>query len=402
MQLITDEMTGYVANSSMIRKMFEAGIELQKKYGADNVYDFSLGNPDLPPPPAVKKTMLKIAETMDQPFALGYMPNAGYPAAREALARKLSQEQGLTIPASNVIVTCGAAGAINVFFRATLSKDDEVITPCPYFVEYDFYVGNFGGKLIRVPSDPNTFALDLAALEQAINSKTRAMIVNTPNNPTGQIYSRESMKKLAEILRRKSAEYGHPIFLVADEPYRFLNFDNVDIPSVFELYEYSVIVGSFSKSLSLAGERAGYLAVNPAMPDCSTLLSACTITNRILGYVNAPAIAQKILIDCIDSQVDLDIYRRRRDLMADVLDYAGIDYAMPRGAFYFFPKSPVADEMQLVNALFEERILVVPGRGFGMSGYVRMAFCVTESSITGSKEGFKRAVDRVKAGLQNK
>ena len=402
MQLITDEMTGYVANSSMIRKMFEAGIELQKKYGADNVYDFSLGNPDLPPPPAVKKTMLKIAETMDQPFALGYMPNAGYPAAREALARKLSQEQGLTIPASNVIVTCGAAGAINVFFRATLSKDDEVITPCPYFVEYDFYVGNFGGKLIRVPSDPNTFALDLAALEQAINSKTRAMIVNTPNNPTGQIYSRESMKKLAEILRRKSAEYGHPIFLVADEPYRFLNFDNVDIPSVFELYEYSVIVGSFSKSLSLAGERAGYLAVNPAMPDCSTLLSACTITKRILGYVNAPAIAQKILIDCIDSQVDLDIYRRRRDLMADVLDYAGIDYATPRGAFYFFPKSPVADEMQLVNALFEERILVVPGRGFGMSGYVRMAFCVTESSITGSKEGFKRAVDRVKAGLQNK
>ncbi len=391
MKLLSDQIQGMLANSSAIRKMFEAGIELKKKYGADNVYDFSLGNPDLPAPDAVKAALNNIAEESGKPFAFGYMPNAGYPEMRQSLSRRLSREQNVDIPASRIIGTCGAAGGLNVFLRAVLNPGDEVICPSPYFVEYGNYVENFGGKLLPVLTKTD-FSLDVDAIEQAVTGKTRAVIINSPNNPTGQIYTREELTALAEVLKKYSVQYGHEIYIISDEPYRFLNFDHREIPSIFSIYDASVIVGSFSKSLSLAGERVGYLAVNPALENGDMLVSALILTNRILGFINAPAVAQKILIACEESQVDPEIYRKRRDLMAKVLDDAGIEYVLPKGAFYFFPKSPTADESVFINALLNERILAVAGRSFGLPGYFRLAFCVSEKTIQDSAESFKRAV----------
>ncbi len=396
MNLLSPEITNYTANSSMIRKMFEAGIELKKQYGADRVFDFSLGNPDLAPPASVKKALQNLVKTIDKPFSMGYMPNAGYAETRTVLAEKVSEEQQVKTPASNIIVTCGAAGGLNIFFRAVLSPGDEVMCPSPFFVEYGFYAGNFGGKLVPVKTKLPSFSLDIAAMEKAITPKTRAVIINSPNNPTGQIYTQKELKALATVLRKHSKLNGRTIYLISDEPYRFLNFDQADIPSVFALYDASVVIGSFSKSLSLAGERIGYVAVSPKLKGGEELVSGLILTNRILGFVNAPAIAQKIIQTCINSEVDMKIYSRRRDLMAKVLDEAGIEYTLPKGAFYFFPKSPVADEGVFVNALLKERVLAVPGRGFGLPGYFRLAFCVGEKTIANSAESFKRAVQAVK------
>ena len=390
--LLSQQIAAALGNSSMIRKMFEAGNELRKKYGNDKVYDFSLGNPDVPAPGEVKTALQEIAEKADQPFALGYMPNAGYPECRARLGEYLTREQGVTVPGSHVITTCGAAGGINAFFRAVLEAGDEVICPAPYFVEYAFYAGNFQGKLLPVPSKPDTFELDCDAIAAAITAKTRAVLVNSPNNPTGQIYSRAELETLAAVLREASKKYNRTIYMIADEPYRYLNYDNCEVPSVFSVYDASVVIGSFSKTLSLAGERIGYVAVNPALEGAEELLNGVIMTNRILGFVNAPAVAQQILIRSVNATVDLDIYRRRRDLMAKVLTDAGIEFLMPKGAFYFFPKSPVADERVFVDKLLQERILAVPGRGFGLAGHFRLTFCVDESIIANSAESFKNAM----------
>lgn len=390
--LLSNEIASALGNSSMIRKMFEAGNELRKKYGSDKVYDFSLGNPDVPAPAAVKTALQDIAAKADEPFALGYMPNAGYPECRAKLGEYLTREQGVAVPASHVVTTCGAAGGINAFFRAVLEPGDEVICPAPYFVEYAFYAGNFGGKLLPVATKPDTFELDCDAIAAAITPKTRAVLVNSPNNPTGQIYTRSELEALAEVMREAGRKYNRVIYLIADEPYRYLNYDNCEVPSVFSVYAPSVVIGSFSKTLSLAGERIGYVAVNPALEGAEELLNGVIMTNRILGFVNAPAVAQQILIRSVDSTIDLDIYRRRRNLMAQVLSDAGIEFLMPKGAFYFFPKSPVADERIFVDKLLQERILAVPGRGFGMAGYFRLTFCVDESIIANSAESFKNAM----------
>ncbi len=397
MQLLSSQMSAYLGNSSWIRKMFEAGIELRKEFGDENVFDFSLGNPDLPPPAKVQKSLENIAGNILDPFSLGYMPNGGYVQLREVLADKLSKEQGVNIPMSNVIATCGAAGGLNVFFRTVLEAGDEVIVPCPYFMEYNFYTSNFGGKLVPVKSKDFTFELDIDALKAAITPKTRAMIINSPNNPTGQIYSRKEISELGEVLLAKSNEYGRPIYLISDEPYRFLNYDNLDIPSVFELYKYSAVIGSYSKSLSLAGERIGYIAVNPAIEEAAPLMNGLIMSNRILGFVNAPAIAQKLLIDCIDEEVDMNVYLKRRNAMAEVLDRAGIEYTMPKGAFYFFPKAPGGDEGKFMDALVRNHVLAVPGVGFGCPGYFRMAFCVNEDVIYRSADGICNAAAECKA-----
>ena len=394
--LLSPSVAKAVSGGSAIRKMFEQGIELKKKYGADNVYDFSLGNPDLAPPPAVKAALEQIAASSDRPFALGYMPNAGYPATREALARLVSKEQGVETPAANVVVTVGAAGGLNVLFRAVLTPGDEVLVPSPYFVEYGNYIGNFGGVLRPVPSRPGDFSLDVAAIDAAITPGTRAVIVNTPNNPTGQIYPAEDLAALGAVLARRSAEFGRVIYLVSDEPYRQLNYTGAPIPSVFAAYAHTVVVGSFSKTLSLAGERVGYLAVNPAVEGAEELLGGLILANRILGFVNAPAIGQQILQSCAEEGVDAGIYKRRRDLMADELRAAGIEFFLPKGAFYFFVKSPCEDETKFVDALLRERILAVAGRGFGLAGHVRLAFCVEEKTILGAAEGFKRAAAAVR------
>ena len=397
MNLVNETMKGYLANSSMIRRMFEAGLELKKKYGEDKVYDFSLGNPDLPPPAEVKSALAAIAEKADKPFAMGYMPNGGYPVLREKLAARLEVEQNFKgIAGNDLILTCGAAGAINVFFHAVLTPGDEVISPTPYFVEYDFYVANHGGKLVRVPSKEFTFELDLDAMEKAITPNTRAVIINSPNNPTGQIYSREELTKLAEIIKAAEKKYNRVIYVVSDEPYRFLNFDGVEIPSAFDIFEHSVIMGSYSKNLSLPGERLGYITVCPKIEGREELLGALTLCNRILGFVNAPAIGQQLLMACMDSTVDLNIYRERREAMAQVLSDAGVEYTLPRGAFYFFPKSPVEDERVFVDALLKERVLAVPGRGFGKPGYIRLTFCVSKETILNSAESIANAVKAVK------
>lgn len=380
----------------MIRRMFEAGIELKKKYGAENVFDYSLGNPDIPAPETVKTALQEIAGHADEPFAFGYMPNAGLPDARKALAQKISAEQGVTISGDQLVVTVGAAGGLNVFFRAVLEEGDEVLCPSPYFVEYGFYAGNYGGVLKSVPTKED-FSLDIDAFDKAITAKTRAVIIDSPNNPTGQIYSAQEIAALAEVLKKHSAANGRPIYLISDEPYRFLNFDGVEIPGVFQYYDASVVIGSFSKNLSLAGARIGFIAVNSKLENNEELMAGLIMCNRILGFVNAPVIAQKLILKCIDSEVDLNIYRRRRDALAKVLSDAGIEFTMPRGAFYFFPKSPVADEQKFVDALLNERVLAVSGKGFGKPGYIRLAFCsIDEKQIAASAESFKRAVAALK------
>ena len=391
MQLLSDEVKGFLGNSSMIRRMFEAGIELKRKYGEDKVYDFSLGNPDLPPPPEIKKAMLEIAEASDQPFAFGYMPNAGENAARQALAELISSEQDTAVPPANIIVTCGAAGGINAFFRATLTPGDEVLCIAPYFVEYGFYAGNFGGVLKPVMSNED-FSLNIGNIAGAITEKTRAIILNSPNNPTGKIYCKEELDAVAELLYAARKKYGRMIYIVSDEPYRFLNYDGDNVPSMFGVYDGSVVIGSFSKTLSLPGERIGYIAVNPALENAAELLGGLTLTNRTLGFVNAPVVAQKLIAKCSNARIDLDVYRRRRNLMAEILTEAGIEFTMPGGAFYFFPKSPVADERIFIDALLKERILAVPGRGFGLPGYFRLAFCVSEKTIADSRESFLKAM----------
>jgi aspartate aminotransferase len=381
----------YLERSSWIRKMFETGAELKAAHGADAVCDFSLGNPDLAPPEAVFSTLRELAEG-DQRF--GYMPNPGYPEARAALARYLSQEQSTAVTAQDVILTCGAAGALNCFFRAVLTPGDEVLCPAPFFVEYGFYAENHGGVLRPVPSRPEDFSLDLEAMSAAITAKTRVVLVNSPNNPTGKIYSEAELRALTELLTRKSREIGRRIFLLADEPYRFLTFDGHHVPSLLPLYPDTVVLSSFSKSLALAGERIGYALINPAMPGREELMAGLALTNRILGFVNAPAIGQRLMQQALGAQVDVELYARRRKAMQEVLIGAGISFFPPQGSFYFFPQAPGGDDVAFVQALQEELILAVPGRGFGTPGYIRLAFCVDEAVIRRSADGFKRAVAR--------
>lgn len=398
MSILADSVTGYLEHASWIRRMFEAGGQLKARYGADKVYDFSLGNPDLPAPPAVGEGLTAFAQHAREPFAFGYMPNGGYPWAREKLAAHLSQEQGVHITAEDVILGCGAAGMLNAFLRAVLNPGEEMLAFAPYFVEYGFYVANHGGVFKAVPSVKDTFAPDLDALEAAINQKTRVVLINSPHNPTGVVYRRKEVAAIADLLLNKSQEFGKPIWLVSDEPYRFLAYDGVEVPSVLPLYPYAVAISSFSKSLSLPGERLGYAAVSPLLPteEKAELMAGLTLTNRILGFVNPPVIGQHIMAAALGSQVDLTVYAARRKAMGEVLSHAGYEFQMPAGAFYFFPKAPGGDDVAFVNALLEERILAVPGTGFGCLGHFRLAFCVDESVIRNAAEGFAKARATVK------
>ena len=391
MKLVTEQMEQFLAGGAWIRRIFEYGLELKKQYGEDAVCDFSLGNPDLPPPAVVGECLADLAGQADKPFAFGYMPNPGYPAVRAALAGHLATEQNCAVAADDLLLTCGAAGGINVFFRSVLTPGDEVICPIPYFVEYSFYAGNFGGVLKPVATKPETFELDIAAIEAAITPRTRVVMINSPNNPTGQVYSEAILRELAAMLTRASAGRERPIFLLADEPYRFLAYDGIEVPPVLPLYPYAVVIGSFSKNLSLPGERVGYVVVSPLMEGREQLVAAMVIANRILGFVNAPAVGQALLLRALGHAVDRTVYARRREAMAGVLTRAGYEFTMPRGAFYFFPKSPDPDELVFLDRLSAERVLAVPGRGFGLPGYFRLAFCVDEAVINRSEAGFVRA-----------
>ena len=376
--------------------MFEKGMELKKEFGEDAVCDFSLGNPDVPPPAATRQVLEDIAASAVRPLGLGYCPNAGLPEVREVMAKRLSSQQETEIAAKDVVMTTGAAGALVSFFRAVVEPGDEIITPAPYFVEYGAYCGHFGGVLKPVPSLPPSFRPDVDAIAAAITDKTRAIIINSPNNPTGCIYDIEDLRKIAALVDAVNEKRERPLFLLSDEPYRAFAYDGVTVPAVLPLTRYACVLGSFSKTLSLAGERIGYFVAHPEMPDQSSLIAAVTLTNRTLGFVNAPVIGQRLAAALADATVDLEIYDRRRKLMAEVLKDAGIEFEMPKGAFYFFVKSPVEDDSVFVDALLKQRILVVPGKGFGFAGYVRLSCSVDEAIIKRSADGFKRAMANFK------
>jgi aspartate aminotransferase len=388
---IAQKIKNSMEQSSWIRKMFEQGALLKAQYGTDQVCDFSLGNPNLEPPAAVHQALLKLLQK--SPAALhAYMPNAGYPETRTAVADFLSREHGLPFTLKDIIMTCGAAGAINAVLKALINPGDEVIILAPYFVEYLFYVDNFQGQPKIVSTRPD-FLPDLAALQEAITPRTKAILINSPNNPTGRVYDHKIIHGLGELLADYSRK-GQVIYLLADEPYRKIVYDGVQVPSAFQAYDESIVVTSYSKDLSLPGERIGFLAVHPQAPDRDELIDAMTLTNRILGYVNAPALMQRVLVDLQGQTVDINLYQKKRDLFCAGLSRAGYQFDPPEGAFYLFPRSPIPDEVAFVQALQEERILTVPGRGFGAPGYFRIAYCVADEVIERSLPGFERVMKK--------
>ena len=384
---ISRKIEDFMSQSSWIRKMFEDGVRLKKEYGAENVFDFSLGNPDVSPPERFKEILREIIDE-DLPAMHSYMPNAGFPDVRSKVAAYMTGEHNVEMTADNIIMTCGAGGALSVAFKTLLDPGDEVIIPIPFFVEYRFYLDNFGGvpQLVKTKND---FSLDLDIIKGAISERTKAVLINSPNNPTGKVYDEESIKGLSAILEEKSAELGKDIYLISDEPYRDIVYDGVKVPSVIKIYKNSVIATSYSKNLSIPGERIGFIALNPAMTDLEKLTGGMIMCNRILGYVNAPALMQRVIGRMQGITVDTELYKRRRDLLCQGLSSIGYAIEKPEGAFYLFPKTPIEDDVEFVRALQQKNILTVPGSGFGGPGHIRIAYCVEEATITNSMKGFE-------------
>ena len=372
--------------------MFEQGAKLKAKHGAENVFDFCLGNPNLEPPARFKEVLVDAAKASGSGHH-GYMPNTGYASVRQAVAEFLSREQGVAVTADEVIMTCGAAGALNVILKAILDPGDEMITPAPYFVEYGFYADNHGGVLKTV-STKSDFTLDLQAIQAAITPGTKAVLINSPNNPSGQIYSKESLLQLGSLLTEEGRRLNRTLYLISDEPYRKITFDGAKVASIFSCYAESMIATSYSKDLSIPGERIGFLAVNPRSTYKEDLLAGMALANRILGYVNAPALMQRAIQSLQGVSVDATIYKKKRDLLCDGLSECGYEIVKPNGAFYLFPKTPIRDDVAFVKALQEELILTVPGSGFGAPGYFRIAFCVDDDTIRQALPGFERVLKR--------
>jgi len=381
-----------IERSSWIRKMFEEGARLKALHGPDKVCDFSLGNPDLEPPEKFHQVLGSIISE-STPGAHAYMPNAGYEETRAAVASYVSREQGVRVSSEHVVMTCGAAGALNCILKALLDPGEEVIVSAPYFVEYGFYADNHGGQIRVVPTRED-FTLNLAAIERAINSKTKVVLINSPNNPSGQVYDRTSLEQLGDLLATSSEKLGRTLYLVSDEPYRKIVYDGFEVPSIFEAYSNSIVATSYSKDVSLPGERLGYLVVHPEADEVEGLLGGLILANRILGFVNAPALMQRVVTHLQGVCVNVEVYQARRDVFYQGLVNAGYEVIKPRGAFYLFPKSPIADEVSFVRSLQEENILVVPGSGFGSPGYFRIAYCVGEKTIETAMPGFARARKR--------
>lgn len=387
------KITEFIQRSSWIRKMFEEGARLKKEYGAENVFDFSLGNPNLEPVKEVNDAIIRAA--MDStPGVHAYMPNAGFPAVRAAVAQKIREDEGVEINENFVVMTVGAGGGLNVTLKAILNPGDEVIIPKPYFVEYVFYIDNHGGKTVLVPTLPD-FSLDLDAIAQAVTPNTAAVLINSPNNPTGKVYTEQQINDLAQLLEKKSAEIGRAIVLISDEPYRGIIYDGVAVPSILKAYPNSIVVTSFSKDLSLPGERLGYIAMNPKMDDPTSTIEGLVLANRILGFVNAPSLIQRAVKGVLKNLVDVSVYRRRRDRLYGALTDAGYECVKPEGAFYLFPKCPISDDVQFVANLQKKLILTVPGTGFGAPGYFRIAYCVSDETIEGSLKGFGEAIKEI-------
>lgn len=387
--MIADKMKALVKNSSAIRAMFEEGKIMAAKYGAENVYDFSLGNPNVPAPVQVKEAIIEEAEKEDPIVLHGYMSNAGYEDVRQAIAESINKKFDTAFSAKNIIMTVGAAGGLNVILKTLLNLGDEVIAIAPYFGEYNSYVSNFDGKLVVVSPNTETFQPNLTELEEKLTARTKAVIVNSPNNPTGVIYSEETIQEMAEILRKKQKEFGTDIYLISDEPYRELAYDGAEVPYLTKYYENAIIGYSFSKSLSLPGERIGYLVIPDEAADSEDVISAAGTATRILGYVNAPSLMQKAVAKCLDAQADVPYYDRNREDLYNGLKEMGFECIKPQGAFYLFMKSPVADEKVFCEAAKKQHILIVPGSSFACPGYVRIAYCVAHETIINSMPGFK-------------
>jgi len=376
------KMESFMERSSWIRRMFEEGGRLKAAHGAENVFDFSLGNPNLEPPAEFHRILADlIAEP--HPGLHGYMPNAGYLETRQAIAEYLTEEQGVPVHADNIVMTSGAGGALNVIFKAILDKGDEVLVPKPYFVEYDFYVDNHAGVLRPVETNPD-FSLDLDLIAAAITPKTRAIILNSPNNPTGRIYPEETVRALGKLLEHRWAETGRIIYLLADEPYRKIVYGDTTVPSLMAAYPNTILSTSYSKDLSLSGERIGFLVANSSIPDIKRLMGALVLANRILGFVNAPALMQRAVARLQGVHVDLTFYKENRDLLLGVLRGSGFTVPEPDGAFYLFPKSPIEDDVVFAQELQERLVLVVPGSGFGGPGHFRIAYCVSRQTVEGA------------------
>ncbi|MBO4266248.1 MAG: pyridoxal phosphate-dependent aminotransferase [Lachnospiraceae bacterium] len=387
--MISKKMEKLVAGSSVIRAMFEEGKQMAAKYGAENVYDFSLGNPNVPAPSEVNEALLDIVKNTDSLKLHGYMSNAGHEEVREAIAKSLNKRFGTGYGASNVIMTVGAAGGLNVALKAILNPGDEVIAFAPYFGEYNNYVANFDGEMVIITPDTKSFQPNLIEFEQKITNKTACVIVNSPNNPTGVIYSRETLTKMGEILEKKQKELGKTIYLITDEPYRELAYDGIEVPWVPQFYKNTIVGYSYSKSLSLPGERIGYLLIPSEADDFDDLVAAATVATRILGFVNAPSIMQLAIAKCIDSTTDVSYYDRNRNTLYEGLTKCGFTCQKPEGAFYLFMKSPMEDDKEFANIAKKYNLLIVPGSTFMCKGYVRIAYCVSYETVVNSLPKFE-------------
>ena len=387
--MIADKMKTMIQNSSAIRAMFEEGKKMAAQYGAENVYDFSLGNPNVPAPAKVKEAILEELENDDPVMLHGYMSNSGYEDVREAVANSLNKRFDTNFHAGNIVMTVGAAGGLNVALKTLLNPEDEVLVIAPYFGEYNSYVANYDGVVVVVSPDTETFQPNLKEMEEKITEKTKAVIVNSPNNPTGVVYSEKTIQAMADLLRRKQEEFHTDIYLISDEPYRELAYDGVKVPYLTKYYENTIVGYSFSKSLSLPGERIGYLVIPDEVADSEDLLSAANVATRILGFVNAPTLQQKVVEKCLDAKTDLSFYNRNREDLYNGLKECGFECIKPQGAFYLFVKSPVADEKEFCNAGKKYNILMVPGSSFACPGYVRLAYCVSHETIVNSLPKFK-------------
>src|SRR5499427_75334 len=390
--LVSRAVTDNLTKASWIRRMFEEGARLKQERGADKVFDFTLGNPEIEPPAAVLAAARRVLDS-DVRHLHAYMPNAGHPKVRDAVARRVSAATGLSYTADHILMTVGAGAALNTVLKAILNPGDEVITVAPYFAEYLFYAENHGGRLVVVPPKAD-LTPDIGKLEVAITPKTRAILVNSPNNPSGVIYPASVFVEIENMLARAP----HPIVLVSDEPYRALVFDDVAVPEVPPLVTRSIVATSWSKSLAIPGERIGYLAFSPRMPEAAALFEACTFTSRVLGFVNAPALWQWVVAEVGDQVIDVGPYREKRDLMYEGLTRIGYQCVKPQGAFYVFPATPIPDDVAFVRMLAEESVLTVPGSGFGAPGHIRISLTVERDTVVRALPGFARAFERARAG----
>ena len=392
--MITENMRGLIKNGATIRAMFEEGKELARKYGKENVYDFSLGNPNVETPEEIKKLICEIVSEEDSLNLHGYMSNSGYEDVRKTIANSINKKYELNIDEQSIVMTCGAAGGLNIIFKSILEEGDEVIVFAPLFGEYSNYIKNFKGKEVIASTEENTFLPDVEDLKRNITERTKAVIINSPNNPTGVIYSSKVIEDICFVLKQKQLEYNNDIYLIADEPYRELVYDDTDVPYIFNYYDNSFVCYSYSKSLSLPGERIGYVAINNNMNDFEEMTAALSIANRILGFVNAPSLFQKVIKKSLNLEVDVNIYKRNRDLIYNHLIHLGIKCEKPQGAFYLFPKCPIEDDKKFCEEAKKFNILLVPGSVFKKPGYFRLAYCVSYETIVNSLPAFSKLMEQ--------